>query len=727
MRNLVLALFVLGAVAAACGEGSTTGPEPLCNATETKVCACPDGKAGTQVCNADGTAWGECSGCETDDVVEEEILEGCNPTCSPGYECKDKVCVCIPQCTGKQCGPDGCGGQCGTCLPNQMCDEKGLCVCKPQCDGKNCGPDGCNSGGTCGTCAQTQECNASGVCESKGGECWPNACIIDAHCEGCPGGQNKCWADNHLCVECHPGKDQECPAGLKCSANGKCTTKDCPTNPQGEPTLNCTKDSDCEACSPKNQACDIAKGKCVQCVSLVDPHCLDSQYCKNGICEPKCPQSCEVDVDCMQCLFGATGGPDTKPAKACNNHKCAECSKTWPCPEGMVCLANGVCYPPCGIPGPVQGTCTTDGDCKFCGDPDKQGTFKCKKPVNDPNGHGTCIPSAQGCEDLGAGVAVLPSPWNQYTELCSDDGNCASISIDYNVGKLIRDLIGTNEVMGITIGDATVKYGMNQCAEINLTSNIGCGVCVPCEIDKDCKPIPIDPLIVDLFKGNALAQIAGLMLINMLWGDNEDHNLYLYCQPVGLGYGVCAPCSNPLQNCGKTEGGGSGNCGHDVCTQGDPLDPKCGACAKEVCAIDNYCCSTAWDKVCVDEVDQYCTTPCGGQPGCAADICANVNLPAQNPACGACVKAVCDADPFCCNTQGGAWDKYCVDAAKTNQACATQCGGGCGHDECVTGGPLEDGCSDCVSSVCAGDEWCCTNEWDSVCVDEAKADGNCDC
>ncbi|MBT4650967.1 hypothetical protein HOC13_00400 [Candidatus Woesearchaeota archaeon] len=30
---------------------------------------------------------------------------------------------CIPQCAGKQCGPDGCGGSCGTCLQGQNCQN----------------------------------------------------------------------------------------------------------------------------------------------------------------------------------------------------------------------------------------------------------------------------------------------------------------------------------------------------------------------------------------------------------------------------------------------------------------------------------------------------------------------------------------------------------------------------------------------------------------------------
>lgn len=35
---------------------------------------------------------------------------------------------CTPQCDGKSCGSDGCGGKCGTCLENMVCSTKGTCV-----------------------------------------------------------------------------------------------------------------------------------------------------------------------------------------------------------------------------------------------------------------------------------------------------------------------------------------------------------------------------------------------------------------------------------------------------------------------------------------------------------------------------------------------------------------------------------------------------------------------
>ena len=74
---------------------------------------------------------------------------------------------CAPQCTGKVCGDDGCGGTCGACPSSFVC-VAGQCVCSPNCAGKECGPDGC--GGECGLCAQVEDCeDGQCICTNDGG------------------------------------------------------------------------------------------------------------------------------------------------------------------------------------------------------------------------------------------------------------------------------------------------------------------------------------------------------------------------------------------------------------------------------------------------------------------------------------------------------------------------------------------------------------------------------
>lgn len=46
---------------------------------------------------------------------------------------------CVPACSGLECGPDGCGGTCGSCIAEAHC-ETGQCVCNPPLfgDGEKC-------------------------------------------------------------------------------------------------------------------------------------------------------------------------------------------------------------------------------------------------------------------------------------------------------------------------------------------------------------------------------------------------------------------------------------------------------------------------------------------------------------------------------------------------------------------------------------------------------------
>ncbi len=52
-------------------------------------------------------------------------------------------------------------------------------------------------------------------------------------------------------------------------------------------------------------------------------------------------------------------------------------------------------------------------------------------------------------------------------------------------------------------------------------------------------------------------------------------------------------------------------CAHPLCQQGAKLNAAvCDPCAAQVCAVDSYCCSTAWDSICVGEVASICQLTC---------------------------------------------------------------------------------------------------------------------
>jgi hypothetical protein len=78
---------------------------------------------------------------------------------------------CTPNCAGKTCGDDGCGGSCGACAVNQTC-QGGTCVCA-------CPPDQvCLGNGSCATVCFGEGCTGSCDCGELSAE-GPQHCIPD--------------------------------------------------------------------------------------------------------------------------------------------------------------------------------------------------------------------------------------------------------------------------------------------------------------------------------------------------------------------------------------------------------------------------------------------------------------------------------------------------------------------------------------------------------------------
>lgn len=546
----------------------------------------------------------------------------------------------------------------------------------------------------------------------EGGACLMNNCAQDLECAGCEDGATICDTDQGRCVQCDPETGTGCDDNESCTEFGNCVPSglDCPTA-DGLPIVECNADDDCAACDPQHQVCDTDSNSCVACSLDNADACQTVEHCAAGECVPNCPESCGSDSECGQC------GGEGHEAHACNAHQCTQCSMTVPCPSGLTCNEHGACVEICGLPGQVAGTCDDDSDCSGCpGD-----ATNCVAPIN--GGHGTCGAEASGCSDLGNGVVVLPEPFDQVTNACSDDGDCAGVGIQYNVGKLLREITGVD-----SIDDANIDYPMASCAAATVSvgdASISCGICVPCQEDDDCHDIDVDEVAGDAF--GPLGAIASAILLDQLFGPSE-HTIHMFCQPVAGDFGACVPCPSLLSDCaGPSTGGGSGNCDHDTCTTGGALDPSCGTCAEAVCDADDYCCTEEWDNICVGHVDTYCAGSCDGGNGgsCTHNACtAGASLATS---CSACTTAVCDVDAYCCQTE---WDNICVGLAEDEASCDCDGGGGggaCVHDECSLGGPLTEGCSPCAQAVCEVDDYCCTTDWDQFCVTAAEGELVCAC
>ena len=77
---------------------------------------------------------------------------------------------CVPDCEGRSCGPDGCGGVCGACSQATVCRDGG-CVersCEPECPLAECGDGPCGGAESVASCPQ--DCGPGGFSYVAPGE-----------------------------------------------------------------------------------------------------------------------------------------------------------------------------------------------------------------------------------------------------------------------------------------------------------------------------------------------------------------------------------------------------------------------------------------------------------------------------------------------------------------------------------------------------------------------------
>ncbi len=96
-----------------------------------------------------------CGGCGSERSCTSGVCVDVQPP--PPPPCQPATCLSL----GKECGSWNDGGDgtlsCGGCTGSDLCSAAGSCYdpnpCIPDCSGKECGSDGC--GGSCGTCSGT--------------------------------------------------------------------------------------------------------------------------------------------------------------------------------------------------------------------------------------------------------------------------------------------------------------------------------------------------------------------------------------------------------------------------------------------------------------------------------------------------------------------------------------------------------------------------------------------
>jgi MYXO-CTERM domain-containing protein len=290
----------------------------VCTVEFEKECNCKPDCAGKQ-CGNDGCQGkcGECaegqvcavSKCIVSDCPEAGKVKDCNGTCFPAGWIADGTCdngettesdfyceafgfdgddckPCEPDCQGKICGWDGCGGSCGECPEGQVCQEGQCGVCTPECGESKCGADGC--GGKCGTCAQGQLCDegqcveATGDCVGLCGQKSAGNCFCDTYCFT----SGDCCAD--ICTTCAAELEEECKEQ---ACTPVCTGKQCGDDGCGGSCGTCEAGKSCT-----NGQCGAA-----QC----QPACTGKQCGDDG-----CGGSCGTCGAGQICLQGQCSGGD---------------------------------------------------------------------------------------------------------------------------------------------------------------------------------------------------------------------------------------------------------------------------------------------------------------------------------------------------------------------------------------------------------------------------------
>ena len=456
---------------------------------------CPDPCSG-QACNA-----GQC-GCEPNcDGKCWGSEDGCGGYCWISWCSWDEVCVgdrcCRPDCGGKQCGDDACGGSCGECqwdetcnfgtgqcerncepncnnkcggewndcdgwcpdpCPGQACNA-GQCECLPDCWGKECGSDGCGS--SCGECAADRTCTPEGrcepinpcgtcapneICNPDTGECVGNECNNPGDCGECAGDTTGWTCDRGVCI---PRNDVR-----PCNDDNLCTEDSCKVD-----------ERKCEH-TPKtcaeNETCDSATGECVgtECSNPGDcGECAGDTMgwtCDRGVCIPRNDaRPCNDNDLCTDDVCIVDERRCEHPAKTCaENETCdsatgecvgTECNDPGDCGEcagdtmGWTC-DRGVCIPrndarPCND----NDLCTDDVcivDERRCDHPAKSCPDGEECNPNSGNCERICSCNGRECGDDGCGSSCGECTADQ---ICNPEGYCESICVRSCTGKQCGD------------------------------------------------------------------------------------------------------------------------------------------------------------------------------------------------------------------------------------------------------------------------------------------------
>ena len=304
-------------------------PDPDCDLADAQVFGCDAG----QTCDAEG----HCAGATTN-TCGDVTYEGCCNNDTLSY-CDNGELVTVV------CGDVQPGAVCGwyagddtydpgyNCGPATLVDVNGdpsgtfpmscTATCTPDCTGKACGDDGC--GGTCGTCGADEGCDANGQCFNHCGAVTYEGCCTGATLSYCLYGeieQMDCAAETDTNVCGWYTGDADYPAGYYCGPETT-STGDPLIDPAGDPSgvFPLTCEGACvPACTNLECGDDGCGGVCGTCAA--------GETCTDGLCVGACQPQCA--------------------GKECGDDGCGGTCGT--CADGDTCVA-GACVVACDLTG----------------------------------------------------------------------------------------------------------------------------------------------------------------------------------------------------------------------------------------------------------------------------------------------------------------------------------------------------------------------------------------
>ena len=452
---------------------------------------------------------------------------------------------------------------------------------------------------------------------------------------------------------------------------------------------------------------------CCEAVCAEDPFCCTNSW--DQVCVNRAINLCS---DCGESTAGSCFA--THPTPSCNNAECCAavcavdpfcCNTQW----DQFCVNEAIeqC-PNCGDP--ETGSCYTSKATPFCENAACCELVCATDPFCcDTRWDSACVSAAiancPGCGNPNAGSCYESRP-NPY---CADESCCDTVcAADPFCCNSNWDQFCVNRAIEEC---PSCENPANTASCYAPHAGTYCNDSACCEVVCDLDPFCCSTQWDSACAASAIKSCPGCENPGNTASCYAPHE-GTYCNDSSCCATVCAKdpfcCTNEwdefcaesaAENC---PGCGNPNAGSCYAARETPFCESADCCAT-VCAADPFCCETRWDQFCVNRAITDC-------PSCENPSNGDCLIAHPTPNCNTpeCCSTVCAVDPFCCTT---AWDSDCVSGA-TN-LCVESCGGSLANDCCTPHDATHCSDAACCAAVCGIDPFCCETEWDELCATRA--------